>query len=229
MNSPHVYSKGGLLKVIKRMKNLYLFVVMLCMFFPNLFGQNYIAYYSPNSGSVDSYSKHNSVVPEVSKNTDEEITVLTRSVDVYLDENGVAVIKPEDVGCDNLSNENVVSMYVFPNRFNKYEIGRNVVELNVKTKSGKYAKSEAVVTVIDNLAPVVKTKNIRLKLNDNESVSIEPSDIDDGSYDNSNIKSFELSKYDFSTKDLGSNLVELSVVDIFGNKSSAVAIVVIEN
>jgi len=82
---------------------------------------------------------------------------------------------------------------------------------------------EIAVSVLDTVAPQVHTKNITVYLGENEMVFIQPEDVNNGSFDNCEILTFDLSKDTFTENDLGNNLVTLKATDASGNTGSATA------
>ncbi len=85
------------------------------------------------------------------------------------------------------------------------------------------------VTVVDDVVPVVITKNITVQLGANGAVSITPADINNGSTDNCSIATYSLDKTNFDCTNVGTNTVTLRVTDIHDNVSTATAIVTVED
>ena len=92
---------------------------------------------------------------------------------------------------------------------------------------GNVSSKEALVTVVDKILPVVKTKNINLWLNANGVAKLSPDMIDNGSSDNCSIKSKVIDKTDFTCANFGANTVKLSVYDPSGNTVSATSVVTV--
>jgi hypothetical protein len=79
-----------------------------------------------------------------------------------------------------------------------------------------------IVFVKDITPPVIKLKPIStLKLNENQKLTINFQDIDDGTYDDVKLETITLSKTIFDCSDLGINKVEVEVTDHAGNKSKS--------
>jgi hypothetical protein len=104
-----------------------------------------------------------------------------------------------------------------------FTIGENLVEWTVTDKSGNIQKAIQKVIVVDNEAPVVKTKNITLSLG-LFGTTITPELIDGGTTDNCSF-SFKNFKLSLSCANLGENSITLTAKDAAGNESSATAIV----
>lgn len=79
-----------------------------------------------------------------------------------------------------------------------------------------------IVFVKDVTPPVIKLKSIStLKLNENQKITINFQDIDNGTYDDVKLETIKLSKTTFDCSDLGINRVEVEVTDHAGNKSKS--------
>jgi len=140
----------------------------------------------------------------------------------------------------------VTSITASKSDFTCADLGINPVTITVADAAGNTASTEIEVEVIDNNAPVAIAKNITVALGSDGTVTIDPRDIDGGSYDNCDL-TFSLSKTTFTCADLSNrkkrtskkkkrswkkpkNRVVLTVTDASGNTSSATAIVrVVDN
>ncbi|WP_286761218.1 LamG-like jellyroll fold domain-containing protein [Salegentibacter sp. UBA1130] len=91
------------------------------------------------------------------------------------------------------------------------------------------ANASFTVEFEDLEAPTVNLRNIEVELDSNGSVSIQASDIDNGSSDNCGIDQIAISKTNFSCTDVGDNTVSLSVTDINGNTATKDAIVTVKD
>ncbi|WP_452608620.1 collagen-binding domain-containing protein [Roseivirga echinicomitans] len=95
-----------------------------------------------------------------------------KNITVALDENGIATITPQMI--NNGSSDPCGEMSFSLNRttFDCSNIGNNQVTLIVTDNSGNTKTATAYVNVIDNMAPVVVTKNITLNLDQYGQASI---------------------------------------------------------
>ncbi len=105
------------------------------------------------------------------------------------------------------------------------EQGTYTVTWTYDDGNGNISSQEQTVIVNDVTAPVVITQNYAVQLDDNGNASITVLDIDNGSYDNCEIYTMELSQEHFTCDDIGDNQIILTVTDINGNQSNKVAIV----
>ncbi|PWA05781.1 LamG-like jellyroll fold domain-containing protein, partial [Flavobacterium laiguense] len=111
-----------------------------------------------------------------------------------------------------------------------YPVGITTIKWNVKDNVGNSAiEVVQTVTVIDNILPIVFTKNITVQLGASASVLITAADVNNGSTDNCGIKLLELDKTLFSCANVGDNTVTLKVTDNSGNVSTKTAIVTVVN
>ena len=150
---------------------------------------------------------------------------LAQNITIQLDELGAASITPEMI--DNGSNDacGIASLAVSQSDFDCSHVGPNTVTLTVTDVNGNVSTVDVVVTVEDNVAPVVITRNVVVNLNADGLGSITPQDIDNGSADACGIASLVLDITEFDCSNVGENTVVLTVTDINGNVASATAIV----
>lgn len=108
-----------------------------------------------------------------------------------------------------------------------FPLGTTNVTWTVSDINGNNNTISQTVTVVDNQAPVVTTQNITVQLS-NGTVSITPSQINNGSTDNCGIASYSLDKTSFDCSNVGSNTVTLTITDNQGNSASGTAIVMVQ-
>jgi hypothetical protein len=154
--------------------------------------------------------------------------VVTKSAVVYLDANGSASISTSDINNGSSDNCSISSISLDKTAFSCSDLGDNTVTLTVTDGSNNSSTGTATVTVKDAIAPTVITKKISVTLNGSTgSVSIQPSDVDNGSYDNCSF-SLSLSQSSFDCSNVGNNTVTLTATDKSGNSSSATAVVTVK-
>lgn len=111
-----------------------------------------------------------------------------------------------------------------------FSIGTHTVTMTVTDPSNESSSAKATITVIDDIAPEAKTKNITVELDVNGNATINANQINNGSSDNCAVESMDLDTTTFTCNNLGENTVNLTVTDSSGNTSSASAIVkVVDN
>ncbi len=133
------------------------------------------------------------------------------------------------------------------------ELGENLVQLTFTDDAGNSCTKTVTVTIVDDIAPTVKTKDIARILS-NGATSITPQDViefdcevggisvpepvpgagegvffveGDCTYDNCGITTYEIDKPDFDCSDAGENIVTVTVTDASGNTTTATATVFI--
>lgn len=80
---------------------------------------------------------------------------LAKNTTIYLDGNGSAILDASQVDNGSFDNCSMVNLEVSPANFTCVNIGTNVVLLKVTDSSGNFSLVTAVVTVIDQLPPVI--------------------------------------------------------------------------
>ncbi|NEM99753.1 gliding motility-associated C-terminal domain-containing protein, partial [Pontibacter burrus] len=154
-------------------------------------------------------------------------TALTKNITVKLNATGKATIAAADV--DNGSSDvcGTITLTIDKTAFDCSNIGDNTVTLTVTDASGNTASETAVVTIVDDLAPVVATRNITVQLNASGKASITAADVDNGSTDACGIASMTLDQTEFTCG--GTTAVTLTVTDVNGNVATGTAIVTVED
>ena len=110
----------------------------------------------------------------------------------------------------------------------QFPIGVTTVTWTVTDNSGNRATCNFTVTVTDNVAPVVRCKDITIYLDLVTGLfTITASDIDNGSFDNTGIETLTASLTNFNCSNLGPNNVTLTATDHYGNSGSCTAVVTV--
>ncbi len=116
-----------------------------------------------------------------------------------------------------------------------FPVGTTLVTFEAEDASGNKSQCSFNVTVTDNEAPTVITKNITVELGPDGTVSIAEDAVNDGSNDNcTDLASltFDTDKTTFTCDDIGANTVTLTVTDMATptpNSASLTATVTVEN
>jgi uncharacterized protein (DUF2141 family) len=178
------------------------------------------------------------MVLDVNGNSNSEVAIVTvvdnlapnavaQNITIVLDGNGNASINAdmiENGSTDNCGIENY-SIDIFD--FTCENVGDNQVTLSVRDVNDNVGTAVAIVTVTENVNPVAIAQNLSLTLDDNGNAFITPEEVNNGSSDNCGIESLSLDNQTFNCDNIGDNTVTLTVVDGFGNFSSAVAIITV--
>ena len=155
--------------------------------------------------------------------------VITQNINSYLDNTGNATIATTDV--DNGSNDacGIQSMQLDIASFNCSNIGANTVYLIVTDVNGNVDSTTATVTVMDTLNPLVSIQNYTAYLDASGSVTIDSTNVDNGSTDNCSIQTIALSNSSFTCANIGANAVLVTVTDLNGNADTATATVTVSD
>ncbi|WP_169513774.1 LamG-like jellyroll fold domain-containing protein [Christiangramia portivictoriae] len=148
---------------------------------------------------------------------------------LYLDSNGLGSLSPSDIDNGSTDNCTIEQYNVSKSTFDYSDLGNNTVELRIIDANSNTSTASATVTVVDNEPPTVFTKNISVELDIDGKVTIQPSEIDNGSTDNGEISSYTLDQTAFTCDDVGSNTVTLTVIDASGNSASENATVTVQD
>ncbi len=155
-------------------------------------------------------------------------SAICRNITALLDENGTVLITPADIDDGPADNCNIVSTTVTPDTFTCADIGPNIVTLTKTDVNGNQFTCTSIVNVVDNLMPIALCQNITVEVDASCTVTIAAADIDNGSSDNCEIASIEVSPDTFTCTNVGDNTVTLTVTDTTGNVSTCTAIVTVE-
>ena len=152
---------------------------------------------------------------------------IAKNISVSLNASGQATITANDIDNSSTDNCSIASKSLDKTSFTCANLGANTVMLTVTDASGNSASAAAIVTITDAIKPTALGKNITVFLNGNPTVSILPSDVDNGSYDNCSSISLSIDVNSFNSK--GSYPVVLTVIDGYGNSSSTTVTVTVDD
>ncbi|BFP42069.1 hypothetical protein FGF1_29140 [Flavobacteriaceae bacterium GF1] len=122
-----------------------------------------------------------------------------------------------------------VSLEVSSDSFRAVNLGANTVTLTVTDPNGNEKTCTTSVTVEDGIDPSSACKDTTVQLNTNGNATIDTSDIDAGSTDNSGTVILSLDTNSFDCSDVGTNTVTLTVADSSNNAVTCTATVSVED
>ena len=154
-------------------------------------------------------------------------TAVTKNITAYLNASGSASIVASDVNNNSSDNCGNVSLSIDKSSFTCANKGNNTIVLTVTDESNNVSTANAVVTVVDEIAPTAVTKNITAYLNASGTASIVASDVNNNSSDNCGNVSLSIDKSSFTCANKGNNTVVLTVTDESNNVSTANAVVTV--
>jgi hypothetical protein len=187
----------------------------------NLGANTVVLTVSDGSGNTSSCTAIVSVLDNIAP------VALCQGLTLQLDNQGQAVLQAGQIDNGSSDNCGVSTMTVTPSLFDCSMIGLNTVVLTVNDMSGNSSSCTAIVTVIDNIAPVANCKNAQVYLNAQGQVTFQAGLIDNGSTDNCQIASVVVSPSSFSCSNLGANTVLMTVTDASGNSSTCISTVMV--
>ena len=109
------------------------------------------------------------------------------------------------------------------------QLGETVITWTITDNSGNKATDTQTITIEDETAPNVITKNITVQLDASGNASIAEDAVDDGSTDACGGLTFDTDITSFDCSDVGSNSVNLTVTDANGNSANNTATVTVED
>src|SRR5690606_31315737 len=151
---------------------------------------------------------------------------------VQLDENGQAAINVDDIDNGSTDNCEIENRVLDITSFDCTNVGTPVeVTLTVTDVNGNSETGTAMVTVEDNVSPVVTTiGTLTVQLDENGLAAITVDDIDNGSTDNCEIENRVLDITSFDCSNVGTTVeVTLTVTDVNGNSETGTAMVTVED
>lgn len=158
------------------------------------------------------------------------VTVLpyadAQNITVQLDASGNATITAAQLSNGAGACPGMI-MTISNSSFTCANMGTNAVLLTVNDGNGNISTDYGIVTIEDNVPPIVVTQNISVTINPLTGVAvITPAMINNGSTDNCSI-TLSLSQTEFFCQDQGPNTVTLIATDGEGNQSTGTAIVTV--
>ncbi|MDT0554382.1 HYR domain-containing protein [Patiriisocius hiemis] len=164
-------------------------------------------------------------------------SVTCKNSTVALDSNGMVTVNGIDL--DNGSTDNcsiasyeIAAFGMAPSAsftFDCSNVGTNTVSLVVTDVYGNSNQCTAQLTIEDPILPTTNCIDIIVQLDINGEATINPSDIDNTSFDNCGIATYSIDKENFTCDDVGVNTVILTVIDNNGNSNQCTATVTVED
>ena len=102
-----------------------------------------------------------------------------------------------------------------------FPIGSTTVTWTVTDGAGNSAVATQVIQVIDTIAPTALVNDVTVALDLTGTATVTSSMIDAGSFDNCGLESIVLSQSLFGCNDLGTNVVQVTITDSYGNSTIA--------
>ena len=149
--------------------------------------------------------------------------LVCNSIEAYLEADGDVLLSNTDFDIqieDNCSDANfVASNYLF----DCDDLGTSIVTINAVDNNSNISTCEVSVAVIDTISPNAICSDFEASLDESGDLTVEAVNFDGGSSDACGQLVFNTTDLFFSCDDLGSNPVELTVIDGSGNTSTCAA------
>ena len=154
---------------------------------------------------------------------------------------GTLIVDPADIDNGSVDNCSEVTLSLNPNTFDCNDIGNmEDVTLTVTDAGGNAANCTAEVTIVDEAGPAPLCKDIMAFLDASGNVTVDPMDVDNGSYDACDYgngsngidwANSSVSPSSFDCDELGNNTVTLTVADYANpfNTSTCTAVVTVKD
>lgn len=150
--------------------------------------------------------------------------IVTQNVTLELDSAGRATLNPNLLNNGSTDNCAVASFVASRTAFSCVDLGQNPVVATAIDESGNTASASVFVTVVDRIAPVVRTRDVTVVLDTNGVASITAAMIDAGSTDNCGVASLSINQTAFDCSHVGAPVaVALTVTDGSGNAAFGIA------
>ena len=144
-----------------------------------------------------------------------------QNITLYLDSTGNASITLADINTGSFDVCGMDTVYLDRYNFSCSDAGVNTVNVIGVDLGGTISSAPATVTVLDTNYPVAVARNRTIYVDHMGMAYLNPSDVDDGSYDGNCGVILSLSDSVFDCGELGLNLIQMYVSDAAGNMDSA--------
>jgi gliding motility-associated-like protein len=150
--------------------------------------------------------------------------IVAQDITVELDELGTITTTAESIDNGSTDNCSIATMTIDKDTFTCDDIGENTVTLTVTDVNGSSSTVTTIITVEDNIAPQVVTKDVVIALDETGAVSVTAEEFIEESYDNCSISSVNIDRTNFDCANLGDYTITLTTIDSSGNTTAKIAI-----
>lgn len=149
--------------------------------------------------------------------------VQCRTTTIFLGSDGQAVLLPVLINAGGSDNCGTVTYRLSRDRFFCADRGQISVTLYATDAAGNIDSCSTLITVVDQVKPDARCKNITVYLDANGKAVITPDMVNNGSADNCRVDSLAIDKNTFTCENIGDNLVTLTVYDAERNFATCLA------
>jgi gliding motility-associated-like protein len=140
---------------------------------------------------------------------------------------GIIGITVDQIDAGSFDACDIVGRTISKTEFDCSNIGPNEVLLTAVDSHGNSNSCTATVTVVDEIIPTAQCNDVEVQLTDEGTISINPDQINNNSFDNCSISNLSLSQSTFDCSHLGENTIILTVIDASELQSQCSATVVV--
>ncbi len=140
---------------------------------------------------------------------------------------GIIGITVDQIDAGSFDACDIVQRTISKTEFDCSNIGPNEVLLTAIDAHGNSNSCTATVAVVDEIIPTAQCNNIEVQLNTDGTVSINPDQINNNSFDNCSVSNLSLSQSTFNCSHLGENNIILTVTDASELQNSCSATVLV--
>lgn len=152
---------------------------------------------------------------------------LCKDTTLSLNNNGFVNLTVAHINNNSSDNVGIAGYTLSQAAFDCTQIGNHSVDLTVTDAVGNASSCTSTVTVVDLTAPMIVTKNISVYLDGTGHVTIAASDVNNGTFDNCELDTFFINTSTFTCANAGTNTIQFTAKDIYGNTSSTNVIVTV--
>lgn len=150
-----------------------------------------------------------------------------RTTTLFLGSDGQARLLPTLITASSSDNCGALSYRLSRSIFSCADRGQTQVTLYATDAGGNIDSCTTTITVVDQVKPTARCKNINVYLDATGKAVVNPAQINNGSTDNCVLDSLVLSKISFTCENLGENLVTFTVYDAQRNSASCLASIMV--
>jgi len=151
---------------------------------------------------------------------------IAQNLTAMLDANGVATVSAAAVNNGSTDNCTNLTYALDVTQFNCEDLGENTVTLSVSDGTNT-TTATAIVTVVDETAPVIVFEDATIEVGNDGSVTILTDEIMEASTDNCSVATYTISPASLSCADLGPNEVTVTATDASGNSTTRTATITV--
>lgn len=152
-----------------------------------------------------------------------------QEITAFLTEQGTAMVVSTQIDDGSFDNCTAVSISNDTSFYSCADLGSNAQMLYVVNQQGIWDSCSSLVNIVDTIAPTAIGTDVTLTLEEDGTVSVDPSSLDSLSTDNCAVTSYALSQQTFSCDDLGANNIIFTASDASGNQGRDTITITIES